>query len=86
MSCKFESIVENYSCDVAAGVGTQAANCEAPERMSPSSWCNPVKMGCVFNSATFSDNLAGNGMSLYVRNVLIIKVLVDIDNAPLPAR
>ena len=38
MSCKFESIVENCSCDVAPGVGTQAANCEAPERTSPSSW------------------------------------------------
>ena len=45
MSCKFESIVENYSCDVAAGVGTQAANCEAPERTTPSSWRNHVKMG-----------------------------------------
>ena len=31
-------------------------------------------------------NLAGNGLSLYIRNVLIVMVLVDIDNAPLPAR
>ena len=43
---------------MASGVGTQAANFEAPERMSPSSWCNPVKMDCLFNSSAFSDNLA----------------------------
>ena len=46
MSCKFESIVENCSCNVAPGVGTQAANCAALERMSPipgailSKWLN----------------------------------------------
>ena len=34
----FRNVKNHYKCYVAPGVGTQAANCEAPERTSPSSW------------------------------------------------
>ena len=37
-----ETISEEHNVVTAAGVGTQDANCEAPERMSPSSWSSHV--------------------------------------------
>ena len=52
----------NYKCYVAPGVGTQAANCEAPERTSPTSWLNhansnrfEISLRHILKSAGISD-------------------------------
>ena len=47
------NVKNHYKCYVAPGVGTQDANCEEPERTSPSSW-----RFYVFNYTPFSDTMS----------------------------